>query len=157
MSARSSAKSARTSTPRELITPRRAFPSATRWKRAEGGSSSSATPKTTRPRKSSARGSPRENREAARMTTLSPPFDVPRFQRLLVVRLGAMGDIIHTLPAVAALRQAFPHAILGWLVEERWSELLCSLRYPRSGRRSPQRPLVERVHSVNTSEWRRAL
>jgi len=67
-----------------------------------------------------------------------------------------MGDIIHTLPAATALRQAFPHAILGWLVEERWAELLCTLRYPRSGRRSPQRPLVDRVHSVNTAEWRRA-
>ena len=67
-----------------------------------------------------------------------------------------MGDIIHTLPAAAALRQAFPHVTLGWLIEERWAELLCTLRCPRSGRRSPQRPLVDRVHSVNTSEWRRA-
>ena len=80
----------------------------------------------------------------------------PRFNSLLVVRLSAMGDIIHTLPAAAALRQAFPHATLGWLVEERWAELLCTLRYPRSGRRSPQRPLVDRVHTVNTAEWRRA-
>jgi heptosyltransferase-1 len=80
----------------------------------------------------------------------------PRFDSLLVVRLSAMGDIIHTLPAAAALRQAFPHATLGWLVEERWAELLCTLRYPRSGRLSPQRPLVDRVHSVNTAEWRRA-
>ena len=82
--------------------------------------------------------------------------NTPRFNSLLVVRLSAMGDIIHTLPAAAALRQAFPHATLGWLVEERWSELLCTLRYPRSGPRSPQRPLVDRVHSVNTAEWRRA-
>ena len=91
------------------------------------------------------------------MTSLSPPFDAPPFESLLVVRLSAMGDIIHTLPAVAALREAFPHATLGWLVEERWAELLCTLRYPRSGRRSPQRPLVDRVHSVNTAEWRRTL
>ena len=68
-----------------------------------------------------------------------------------------MGDIIHTLPAAAALRQAFPHTTLGWLVEERWAELLCTLRYPRSGGRSSQRPLVDRVHSVNTAAWRRAL
>src|SRR5438445_346969 len=67
----------------------------------------------------------------------------PRFDSLLIVRLSAMGDIIHTLPAAAALRQAFPQATLGWLVEERWTELLCTLRCPRSGRRSPQRPLVE--------------
>ena len=80
----------------------------------------------------------------------------PRFDSLLVVRLSAMGDVIHTLPAVAALRQAFPYATLGWLIEERWAELLCTLRYPRSGQRSPQRPLVDRVHSVNTAEWRQA-
>jgi len=80
----------------------------------------------------------------------------PRFESLLVVRLSAMGDVIHTLPAAAALRQAFPHATLGWLIEERWAELLCTLRYPRSGRRSPQRPLVDRVHAVNTAEWRHA-
>jgi heptosyltransferase-1 len=87
---------------------------------------------------------------------LSLTAGTPRFDSLLVVRLSAMGDIIHTLPAAAALRQAFPHATLGWLVEERWAELLCTLRHPRSGRRSPQRPLVDRVHTVNTAEWRRA-
>ncbi len=86
-----------------------------------------------------------------------PPATAPRVERLLVVRLSAMGDIIHTLPAVAALREAFPHATLGWLIEERWAELLCTLRYPRSGRRSAQRPLVDRIHTVNTGEWRRSL
>ena len=101
-------------------------------------------------------------RAATRMTgslmtgSFSLPASAPRFERLLVVRLSAMGDIIHTLPAAAALRQAFPHATLGWLIEERWAELLCTLRHPRSGRRSPQRPLVDCVHSVNTAEWRRA-
>ncbi|HKN70711.1 MAG TPA: glycosyltransferase family 9 protein [Terriglobales bacterium] len=88
--------------------------------------------------------------------SFSLPASAPRFESLLVVRLSAMGDIIHTLPAAAALRQAFPHATLGWLIEERWAELLCTLRYPRSGRRSPQRPLVDRVHAVNTAEWRHA-
>src|SRR5277367_3875142 len=88
--------------------------------------------------------------------SLTPPTKSPRFESLLVVRLSAMGDIIHTLPAAAALRQAFPNATLGWLVEERWAELLCTLRYPRSGARSPQRPLVDRVHTVNTKQWRHA-
>lgn len=78
-------------------------------------------------------------------------------RRLLIVRLGAMGDVIHGLPAVAALRTAFPGAAIGWLVEERWAELLCTLPTPRSGPRSPQRPLVDRVHTVNTRQWRRAL
>jgi len=91
------------------------------------------------------------------MTDLSPGATTPRFESLLVVRLSSMGDIIHTLPAVAALRAAFPHATLGWLIEERWAELLCTLRYPRSGRRSRERPLVDRVHTVSLSEWRHHL
>jgi len=45
-------------------------------------------------------------------------------KRLLVVRLGAMGDIIHTLPAAASLRQSFAGARLYWLVESRWRPLL---------------------------------
>jgi heptosyltransferase-1 len=94
--------------------------------------------------------------ELKNIDSFSLPGVPPRFQSLLVVRLSAMGDIIHTLPAAAALRQAFPHATLGWLIEERWAELLCTLRYPRSGPRSPQRPLVDRVHSVNLAKWRRS-
>ncbi len=78
-------------------------------------------------------------------------------RRLLIVRLGSMGDIIHTLPAVTALRRAFPEASMGWMVEERWAELLCTLPEPRSGPRSPRRPLVDRVHTVNTKSWRESL
>jgi heptosyltransferase-1 len=76
---------------------------------------------------------------------------------LLIVRLGSMGDIIHTLPAASALRRAFPEVSLGWVVEERWAELLCTLPEPRSGPRSPRRPLVDQVHTVNTKAWRRSL
>jgi ADP-heptose:LPS heptosyltransferase len=78
------------------------------------------------------------------------------FESVLVVRLSAMGDVIHALPVVTALRRALPRITLGWLIEERWSELLCTLRSPRSGPRSPQRPLVDRVHSVDTAGWRRS-
>jgi heptosyltransferase-1 len=87
--------------------------------------------------------------------SLSRPARTP--ESLLVVRLSAMGDIIHTLPAVAALREAFPQTTLGWMIEERWAELLCTADTARSGARSPQRPLVDRVHIVRTKQWRRAL
>ncbi len=98
------------------------------------------------------------NQIATKLTERSSsPVVSPQLKSLLIVRLSAMGDIIHTLPAAAVLRQAFPHATLGWLIEERWAELLCTLRYPRSGPRSPQRPLIDRVHSINLAEWRRAL
>src|SRR5215471_10194958 len=45
-------------------------------------------------------------------------------KRILVVRLGAMGDVLHTLPAVTALKQNHPNADLTWLVEPRWMPLL---------------------------------
>lgn len=76
---------------------------------------------------------------------------------LLVVRLSAMGDIIHSLPAATALRQAFPEANLGWVVEERWAELLCAPSAPRCGPRSAQKPMADNVHTVNTKAWRHSL
>jgi heptosyltransferase I len=77
--------------------------------------------------------------------------------RLLVVRTSAMGDIIHALPAVAALRAAAPEVDIGWVVEERWVELLCAPSTSLIGPRSPGRPLVDRIHVVNTKAWRRSL
>ena len=77
--------------------------------------------------------------------------------RLLIVRLSAMGDVIHTLPAAQALRRAFPNTMIGWLIEERWAELLCAPGTPRRGPRSEQRPLVDWVHAVNLTGWGRSL
>src|SRR5215475_1239721 len=48
----------------------------------------------------------------------------PASRSILVVRLGAMGDIIHTLPAVAALKQNHSGSHLTWLVEPQWLPLL---------------------------------
>jgi len=45
-------------------------------------------------------------------------------RRVLVVRLGAMGDILHTLPAVAFLKRSCPECEITWLVEPRWRPLL---------------------------------
>jgi len=89
-------------------------------------------------------------------TTSPETAATPMIERLLIVRLGSMGDVIHSLPAATALREAFPEAMLGWLIEERWAELLCTLPTPRAGPRSPQRPLVDRIHSLNTRRWRSA-
>jgi len=44
--------------------------------------------------------------------------------RILVVRLGAMGDIFHALPAVASLKQSFPHSEVTWAVDRKWAPLL---------------------------------
>ncbi len=83
--------------------------------------------------------------------------DHARIERLLIVRLSAMGDVIHTLPAAQALRDAFPGAMIGWVIEERWAELLCAPGTPRRGPRSAQRPLADWVHPVNLTGWRKSL
>ena len=43
---------------------------------------------------------------------------------ILVVRLGSLGDLVHTLPAVAALRRAYPAATIDWLVDRPHREFL---------------------------------
>jgi heptosyltransferase I len=45
-------------------------------------------------------------------------------QRLLVVRLSSLGDIVHTFPAVAGLRESFPDAEIVWLAHPRWKLLV---------------------------------
>ena len=77
-------------------------------------------------------------------------------ERILIVRLGAMGDVVHALPAVAALRHALPAARLGWVVEERWADLLAAPAARLDPQRSPAKPLVDVLHLVNTRAWRAA-
>jgi heptosyltransferase-1 len=45
-------------------------------------------------------------------------------ERYLVVRLTALGDILHTVPAVAALRAAHPKSRIDWVVERKWAPVL---------------------------------
>jgi lipopolysaccharide heptosyltransferase I len=44
--------------------------------------------------------------------------------RILIVRLSAIGDVLHGLPVLCALRDALPKAYLAWVVEGRTAELL---------------------------------
>lgn len=44
--------------------------------------------------------------------------------RFLIVRLGALGDVVHAIPVAAALRRAFPRARIDWLVSAKHREIL---------------------------------
>ncbi len=44
--------------------------------------------------------------------------------RILFVKLGSIGDIVHALPALAAVRRALPEAELAWAVERQAAEIL---------------------------------
>ena len=80
--------------------------------------------------------------------------------RVLIVRLGAMGDILHALPAVTALRKTHPEWVLGWAVEPHWSPLLTGIRQPADSTatiqpRGAERPVVDRVHLAGAKGWGR--
>jgi heptosyltransferase I len=78
--------------------------------------------------------------------------------KILIARLGAMGDILHALPAATAIRAALPDATLGWLVEDRWTELLTA-RTPKASPDAvgPQKPVVNLIHTVDTRRWRQRI
>jgi heptosyltransferase-1 len=79
---------------------------------------------------------------------------------VLIVRIGAMGDVLHAMPAVAALRERHPDWVVGWAIEPVWRELLQAesevhdVAWRFSGRDS-RRPLVDRWSSVPTRDWKR--
>jgi len=65
--------------------------------------------------------------------------------RYLVIRLSSIGDIVHALPAVAALGQSFPKAEIHWLIEKRYASLLAG------------NPYVHRIIPLDTLSWRGSL
>lgn len=62
--------------------------------------------------------------------------------RFLVIRLSSIGDIVHALPAVAALGQGFPGAEIIWAIEPRFAALLAG------------NPFVHRTLELDTLGWR---
>ncbi len=74
-----------------------------------------------------------------------------RAPRVLMVRVGAMGDVLHAMPAVAALRSALPDAWIGWAVEPRWAPLLHA--QSTAAPHMADLPLVNCVHLVETRSW----
>jgi heptosyltransferase-1 len=64
-----------------------------------------------------------------------------------------MGDILHALPAVTALREAHPEWRVGWAVEPQWKPLLAA---GGASGRGPGMPLVDRVHVVPARQWARS-
>src|SRR5512147_1186231 len=55
---------------------------------------------------------------------LNPLPGPPAADRILLVRLGAVGDVVRTLPAASAIRAAYAGAHLAWLVERPSASLL---------------------------------
>jgi heptosyltransferase-1 len=76
--------------------------------------------------------------------------------RFVVLRLGSLGDIVHTLPAVAALRETFPAAEIVWLTHPRWRLLVESSGLATEVRNVETRSLSslrEAIDRVRQSNW----
>ncbi len=65
--------------------------------------------------------------------------------KILLVRLGALGDIVHALPVAAALRERYPDARIDWLVDVRHAALLDLV------------PVIDRRVAVDSRRWGTAL
>jgi len=65
------------------------------------------------------------------------------YTNILVIKLSALGDIIHAIPAVSALKRSFPDSRLHWCVEAHCAVLVEHLT------------CVDRVHLAHTRTWRR--
>ena len=63
--------------------------------------------------------------------------------RLLFVKLGSIGDIVHTLPSLAAVRRAMPRAEISWVVDRQAAEIL------------RDNPILDRLIEVDTKGLRR--
>jgi len=78
--------------------------------------------------------------------------------RVLIVRIGAMGDVLHAMPAVAALRELHPEWFIGWAIEPRWSDLLQIAGDPNDllqiEGRFDAHALVDRWYSVAAGAWK---
>ena len=55
---------------------------------------------------------------------VAAPYTTERPMHILIVRLSAIGDVVHALPVLCALRRRFPKATISWLVEDRARDIV---------------------------------
>ncbi len=62
--------------------------------------------------------------------------------RILIVRRSAIGDVVHVLPSLHLLREAYPEAFIGWIVEDFAAAYLDG------------HPQLNRLHIISKKKWR---
>ncbi len=65
--------------------------------------------------------------------------------RILIVRLGSLGDVVHTVPAQQYLAKRYPESEIHWLVEPPYDQLLDHV------------PNIEKIWKADTRRWRENL
>lgn len=70
---------------------------------------------------------------------------MPDLSRILLIRTSALGDVVHCLPVLTALRRRFPEARIGWVVEEAMAPVVAG------------HPHLDELFVVRFRPWRRRL
>lgn len=65
-------------------------------------------------------------------------------EKFLIIRLGAIGDIVHCLPVADFLKNNFPNCQIDWVVDEKYEQLLNN------------NPLIDNCYSVPLSKWKKS-
>ena len=69
-------------------------------------------------------GDPKDHSTRDLLARIARVARLSAVSKFLIVRLGALGDIVHAIPVAAALRRAFPAARIDWLVSAKHREIL---------------------------------
>lgn len=64
--------------------------------------------------------------------------------KVLIVRLSAIGDVIHSLPVISALKATYPNIYIGWAVEDRASDVIID------------NPLIDKAFVFPKSKWKKS-
>lgn len=64
------------------------------------------------------------------------------FNKILIIRLSALGDTIHTLPLAYAIKQKYPNIQLDWVVEDKASKFIIN------------NPLINKVYELPKKKWK---
>jgi heptosyltransferase-1 len=76
-----------------------------------------------------------------------PPLS--EISRLLIVKTSSIGDVVHALPVVQAIKEAAPHLSLGWVVRRRCAEVLRGSPFIDTLYVQPDRPTLPELWSLS--------
>ena len=65
--------------------------------------------------------------------------------KILIIRLSALGDIIQTLPILSMIRQTYPQATIGWVIDEALAPILKG------------HPDIDHLHVISQKKWLKTL
>lgn len=66
---------------------------------------------------------------------------IKNFKKILIIRLSALGDTIHTLPLAHAIKKQYPNIQLDWIVEDKASKFIIN------------NPLINNVYELPKKKW----